>query len=83
MKVGGEGGLSHDPSSTNPFAQRPISALGGKKGGLAALAELDHSSNAPDGVDRATWDRLVVARQKKYESEQKVYSTLMLHASNM
>ena len=69
---GVEGGLQHDPSSTNPFAHRPVSALGGKKTGGDALVELDHPSNIPEGVDRPVWDRLVHARRRKFESELKV-----------
>ena len=69
---GAEGGLQQDPSSTNPFSHRPVSALGGKKPGSNLLSELDHPSNMPEGVERAVWDRLVQARRRKYESELKV-----------
>ena len=36
------------------------------------MSELDHSSHMPDGVDTLQWDRLVLARRRKWDSEAKV-----------
>lgn len=68
--------MQHDPASSNPFAHRPMSALGGKKIGGDVMVELDHASNMPEGVDRAAWDHFVKARRRKVDSEQKVSTTL-------
>lgn len=68
----GESSMQHDPSSSNPFAHRPMSALGGKKAGGNMMAELDHPSNMPEGMDRAAWDHFVKARRRKVDSEQRV-----------
>lgn len=35
------------------------------------MAELDSPSYMPEGVDSVQWDRLVTARHRKVESEQK------------
>ena len=78
----GESGMQHDPSSSNPFAHRPMSALGGKKAGGDLMAELDHPSNIPEGVDRHAWDHFVKTRRRKVESEQKV-SACNMATSNM
>lgn len=67
--------MQHDPSSSNPFAHRPMSALGGKRAGGDLMTELDHPSNMPEGVDRAAWDHFVKARRRKVESEQRVSET--------
>lgn len=37
-----------------------------------AMAEYDSPSHMPDGVTPNMWERLVVARRKKIENEQKV-----------
>ena len=39
------------------------------------MADLDHVSHMPDGVDTGRWDRLVAARRKKWDSELKVENT--------
>lgn len=36
------------------------------------MAEYDSPSHMPDGVTNSMWERLVVARRKKIENEQKV-----------
>ena len=68
--------MQHDPASSNPFAHRPMSALGGKKLGGDVMVELDHPSNMPEGMDRAAWDHFVKARRRKVDSEQRVSSGL-------
>ena len=76
MKPGpSEGGLVPDPKSQNPFPQRPPSAVGQKtvtRTGEDPMSELDHVSHMPDGVEGSQWERLVGARRRKWESEQKV-----------
>ena len=67
-----EGILVQDPKSPNPFAQRPSSAVGGR--GSDPMAELDDPSHMPEGLERSSWERFVIARRKKLESEQKVYT---------
>ena len=43
------------------------------RGGLrVSVVELDHAFHMPEGLDAATWDRLVAYRHKKIESENKV-----------
>lgn len=74
----GESSMQHDPSSSNPFAHRPMSALGGKKAGGDVMAELDHPSNMPEGVDRAAWEHFVKARRRKVDSEQRVSACSLL-----
>ena len=41
-----------------------------------AMAEYDSPSHMPDGVAPNVWERLVVARRRKIENEQKVYPQL-------
>ena len=36
------------------------------------MSELDHTSCMPDGVEGSQWERLVLARRRKWESEQTV-----------
>ena len=70
-----DGGMVADPSSDNPFALRPSSAA---KGGVRVggweeqMAELDHVSHMPENLDPSNWDRFVIYRHKKVESEQRV-----------
>ena len=72
LKLGpSEGGLVPDPSSQNPFAQRPSSAVGGGRG-ENPMAELDHVSHKPEELESSAWERFVVARRRKVEGEQKV-----------
>jgi len=72
LKLGpSEGTLVPDPTSQNPFAQRASSAVGGGRG-EDPMAELDHVSHIPEGIDASTWERFVTARRKKVESEQEV-----------
>lgn len=72
LKLGpSEGALVPDPTSQNPFAQRASSAVGGGRG-EDPMAELDHVSHMPEGIDASTWERFVTARRKKVESEQEV-----------
>lgn len=40
------------------------------------MSEYDSPSHMPEGVTHNMWERLVVARRKKVESEQKVFSLL-------
>ena len=80
MKQGAGEGLTLDPKSQNPFPNRPPSAVGGGqklsvRGSEDALSELDHTSHMPEGVDASQWDRLVVARRRKWDSEMKVRRT--------
>ena len=72
-----EGNLTLDPKSQNPFPIRPPSAVGGGqklavRGSEDGMSDLDHVSHIPEGVDTGQWDRLVVARRKKWDSEMKV-----------
>ena len=78
---GTEGVAVIDLKTVNPFTPRPSSAsLAHKPSGLGLtgkptdiMAELDSLSHMPDGVDPAQWDRLVAARHRKVESEQRVW----------
>ncbi len=81
MKLGpSEGILVPDAKSPNPFAQRPPSAAGGRAHAMDdPMAELDQLSHMPDGVEPSAWDRLVVARKRKVDSEQKVHRTWLIH----
>ncbi|CAI8036584.1 Cilia- and flagella-associated protein 43 [Geodia barretti] len=72
-----EGGLMSVQKSQNPFSQRPPTAAGdgqrlSVKGSEDGMSELDHPSHMPEGVDAVQWDRLVLARRRKYDSETKV-----------
>lgn len=49
--------------------------IGGVGGVKNAMAELDHISHLPEGMDVAIWDRLVAYRHRKVESEIKVHRT--------
>lgn len=69
-----------DPKTANPFTPRPSSAsLTHKPSGLGligkpaeVMAELDSPSYMPEGVEPSHWDRLVTARHRKVENEQRV-----------
>ena len=72
-----DGGLVSDQKSQNPFSQRPPTAAGDGqrltvKGSEDGMSELDHPSHMPEGVDAVQWDRLVLARRRKLDSETKV-----------
>ena len=72
-----EVGLVSDQKSQNPFPQRPPTAAGDRqsltvKGSEDGMSELDHRSHMPEGVDAVQWDRLVLARRRKLDSETKV-----------
>ena len=76
-----ESGTTIDPKTANPFTPRPSSASlshkssgPGLSGKLSSeiMADLDNLSNMPEGVEPSQWDRLVAARHKKVDSEQRV-----------
>lgn len=70
-----DGGMVADPSSDNPFALRPSSAVkgGGRGGGWEEqMKELDHVSYMPENLDPSNWDRFIIYRRRKIESEQRV-----------
>ena len=78
MKQGpSEGTLVPDPKSQNPFAHRPSSAARGGQGQPweDPMSELDDAANMPEGLDPSQWERFVIARRVKVESEQKVGQT--------
>ena len=81
MKQGpSEGTLVPDPKSQNPFAQRPSSAAGARQGQQweDPMSELDDPANMPEGLDPSQWERFVIARRRKVESEQKVAQSIPL-----
>ena len=62
-----------DPSSGNPFAERPSTAKQNevvRKALESALAEQDKENNRPEGVELHVWHRLCQHRRAKIESEQ-------------
>ncbi len=68
-------GLVADPNSDNLFALRPSSAAKGpgRGGGWEEqMSELDDVSYMPENLEQSTWERFVVYRRKKIESEMKV-----------
>ena len=65
--------MKPDPNSQNPFALRPSSACG--KGHPVVedpMIELDDESHMPEGLEYPNWERFVVYRRRKVDSEQKV-----------
>ena len=66
-----------DPRTANPFTPRPSSGSLTHGTGLVSrpsfefMAELDSPSYMPEGVESVQWDRLVTARHRKVESEQR------------
>ena len=65
----------YDPSSSNPFSERPSTARQSEQAASAmesALAELDKDSNMPEGLDLPVWERMCAYRRQKIESEQLV-----------
>ncbi len=74
-QVPSETGLVADPTSDNPFALRPSSAAkgGGRSGGWEEqMSKLDEVSHMPENLELSSWDRFVIYRHKKIESELKV-----------
>lgn len=68
-------GMKHDTNSQNPFAFRPSSVTGKSQaldGNDDLMAELDDTSNMPEGLEYGIWDRFTAYRRKKIASEQKV-----------
>ncbi len=62
----------YDPSSGNPFAERPSTAAQNEMQRVAteaALAELDRPNNAPDVVEPHVWERLCQYRRQKVGAE--------------
>ena len=59
-------------SSNKSVASPSIAAAGGTKVVETVMAELDHISHMPEGLDAPAWDRFVAHRHKKIESESKV-----------
>ena len=58
----------YDPSSGNPFGDRPSTARqrnAALRGVEVALRDLDSDRNCPDGVDRDVWNRLCNYRRQK------------------
>jgi len=59
-------------SSNKSFTAQSINATGGTRVVETVMAELDHMSHMPEGLDAPAWDRFVDHRHKKIESEGKV-----------
>lgn len=69
--------LVSDPKSQNPFAMRPSSVAKGERGlkidGDDPMLELDDTSYMPEGLESvSSWERFVVYRRRKMESEKMV-----------
>lgn len=62
-----------DPLSQDLFAMRPSSS-GTMRDGDNPMGELDHVSHMPEGLEPFSWERFVIHRHKKLESEAKVCS---------
>ena len=76
----------YDPSSGNPFAERPSTARQNElaKSSLElALADLDKYSNAPEGCDENVWERMCQYRRQKIESEQLVICNFIPYAMTL
>ncbi|ELU02415.1 hypothetical protein CAPTEDRAFT_160880 [Capitella teleta] len=61
-----------DPSSGNPFSERPSTAHlnEASKGMLeTAMVDLDKDINCPEGLDISVWERMCLYRRQKIESE--------------
>lgn len=77
--------LVSDPKSQNPFALRPSSAvksdrgLKGNRGEVDdPMLDLDDISQMPEGLDSpANWERFVLYRRRKIESEKLVRSQVL------
>lgn len=69
-------GMKPDTNSQNPFAFRPSSVTGRRQpqldGNDDPMAELDDTSNMPEGLEHPIWDRFTAYRRRKVASEQKV-----------
>lgn len=64
-----------DPSSGNPFAERPSTARqneANRQALEAAITELDKAVNAPEGIETHIWERMCILRRQKIEGEQLV-----------
>ena len=78
-------GMKPDPNSQNPFALRPSSVTRKRQaldGNDDPMAELDDTSNMPEGLEYPVWDRFTAYRRRKVASEQKVPNTKSLHFSS-
>jgi len=72
-------GLVADPTSDNPFALRPSSAAKGRGlGWEEQMTELDHESFMPDNLEPSSWERFIIYRRRKIESEQRVSHTTII-----
>lgn len=74
-------GMVADPSSDNPFALRPSSAAkgAGRTGSWEELmSELDHVSYMPENLEQSSWERFIIYRRKKIESEQTVSNRMLV-----
>lgn len=66
-----------NPKSQDMFAMRPSSSggsivEGGENPVVHPMAELDHSSYMPEGLELYQWERFTLHRHKKVDSEAKV-----------
>lgn len=80
-------GVTMGTKTDNPFGPRPSSASLARKQSVASvtlntqdkpemvMGELDDSENMPEGLEHYQWDRFVVARHRKVESELRVSIT--------
>lgn len=70
-------GVKLDPTSQNPFAVKPSSAIGKQHttdgtGEDDPMLELDSVAYMPEGLEYNVWDRFTVYRRRKVASEQRV-----------
>ncbi len=70
-----DAGLVADPNSDNLFALRPSSAAKGpgRGGGWEEqMSELDDVNYIPENLEQSSWEKFIIHRRKKIESEMKV-----------
>ena len=72
---------SSPASTSKTMSSKSVSGPGVSAGGAGrvvenVMAELDHISYIPEGLDAPAWDRFVAHRHKKVESESKVRKNL-------
>lgn len=68
-------GPAYGPTSLNPYFDRPPTAKRNEDERFArkaAMAELNHEKNIPEGVDNQTWEHLCAYRLEKMEKEWQV-----------
>ena len=81
QKVRGGDTPIYDPTSGNPFSERPSTAHLNDASKTAlehAMADLDKDTNCPEGVELSVWHRMCTYRKQKVESENLVGTSQIL-----